>query len=375
MFLALRPSIVDLKILILALGLVLFVLTGCSPLYVFQAAYEEGKILWRRQPIERMLERPDLDSDTREKLQLVLAVREYAQEPLKLRVRGSYASYSYVDRPTLSYVLMAAPKTDLRPYTWSYPFVGSFPYKGFFSKEAAEAEAERFQARGYDTYIRTSPAFSTLGWFDDPVLAHLLKYDKVTLAEVIFHELLHNTLFVKGQVSFNESLANFVGRQAAVLFFRERSGEGSPEFEKAAQSLQEELEFSAFIQTVADSLRTVYAQELPEEEKLSLRQVILVKSQEDWKRRVADRPTHRYRGYAEQELNNAVLAHYLLYLSDLALFEALYQAEGKNLARLVESLSEAVRSGSDPFEAARELPHKRKTSTQAVSAPILNFRR
>lgn len=358
---ALRPSVVDSKLLISALGLIFLVFAGCSPLYVFQAAYEEGRILWRRQPIERMLQTPDLDSDTREKLQLVLAVRKYAEEPLKLRVRGSYASYSYVDRPTLSYVLMAAPKTDLRPYTWSYPFVGSFPYKGFFSKEAAEAEAERFQARGYDTYIRTSPAFSTLGWFDDPLLAHLLKYDKVTLAEVIFHELLHNTLFLKGQVSFNESLANFVGHQAAVLFFRERYGEGSPEFKKASQSIRNELEFSAFIQGVANSLRAVYAEDLPEEEKLRLRQSIFKNSQEDWKRRVADRPTHRHRGYTEQALNNAVLAHYLLYLNDLALFESLYQAEGKNLAQLLESIMESVQDSRDPFEAVRERLHKRRS--------------
>jgi predicted aminopeptidase len=354
MFLALRRSVVGLKLLISALGLVFFVFAGCSPVYVFQAAYEEGKILWRRQPIDRMLQRSDLDPDTREKLRLVLAVRDYAQDPLKLRVRGSYASYSYVDRPTLSYVLMAAPKSDLSPYTWSYPFVGSFPYKGFFSKEAAEAEAKDFQARGYDTYIRTSPAFSTLGWFDDPLLAHLLKYPRVTLAEVIFHELLHNTLFVKGQVSFNESLANFFGRQAAVLFFRERSGEGSPEFNKAAQSLQEELEFSGFIQTVADSLRAVYAQDSPKEEKLRLKEILFTKSQEDWKRRVAERP-HRYRGYAEQELNNAVIAHYLLYLKELELFESLYQIEGKNLARLLETIMVSVQNSGDPFESVRRL--------------------
>jgi predicted aminopeptidase len=361
MFLAPRRSIVDLKILILALGLVLFVLTGCSPLYVFQAAYEEGKILWRRQPIDRMLQRPDLDSDTREKLQLVLAVREYAQEPLKLRVRGSYASYSYVDRPTLSYVLMAAPKTDLRPYTWSFPLVGSFPYKGFFSKEAAEAEAERFQARGYDTYIRTSPAFSTLGWFDDPVLAHLLKYDKVTLAEVIFHELLHNTLFVKGQVSFNESLANFVGHQAAVLFFKEHYGEKSLEFERATRSKGDELEFSAFVEQVAESLKAVYARDLDDEEKLRLRHEVFSKSQQAWKVRIIARPEHRYRGYSEQNLNNAVIAHYLLYLRELELFDSLYQIEGKNLAQLVESIMESVQDSRDPFEAVRERLHKRQS--------------
>jgi len=125
----------------------LFLLSGCSPFYVMRAAYEESKILWRREPIERLLKTPDLEPEAREKFKLVLAVREYARDSLKLKVGGSYASYSYVDRPVLSYVLMAAPKTDLKPYTWWYFFVGRVPYKGLFSEEAAKAEAERFHAR------------------------------------------------------------------------------------------------------------------------------------------------------------------------------------------------------------------------------------
>ncbi len=184
--------------------------SGCSPAYILQAALEQGRILWRREPIESVLQRPELDPETKDKLRLVLAVREYARDTLKLNVGGSYASYSYVDRPVLSYVLTAAPKTDLAPYTWWFLFVGHVPYKGFFSEAAAKVEAESFHVQSYDTYIRAAPAFSTLGWFDDPLLAHLLKYDRVTLAEVIFHELLHSTLFVKGAVDFNESLANFV---------------------------------------------------------------------------------------------------------------------------------------------------------------------
>lgn len=352
--------------------LFLFLLSGCSPFYLIQAAFEEGKILWRREPIEKLLEKPDVDPETREKLRLVLAVRGFAQEPLKLRVRGSYASYSYVDRPTLSYVLMAAPQTSLRPHTWWYLVVGSVPYKGFFSKEAAEGEADKFKGRGYDTYIRTSPAFSTLGWFDDPLLAHLLKYDNVTLAEIIFHELLHNTLFIKGEVSFNESLANFVGHQAAVLFFRERYGENSPEFEKASRSHREELEFSAFIREMANSLDALYKQDLSEEEKLRSRQEIFSKSKEEWKRRVADRPTHRYRSYIEQDLNNAVIAHYLLYLNELELFESLYQAEGKNLARLVERIREVVHNSGNPFDAVRELLRKRQSRAYNASPhPVL----
>lgn len=332
-----------------------FLLSGCSPVYIFQAALEQGRILWRREPIESVLQRPDLDAEAKEKLKLVLQVREYARDVLRLNVGGSYATYSYVDRPVLSYVLTAAPKTDLTPYTWWFLFVGDVPYKGFFSEAAAKAEAESFHAQGYDTYIRPTPAFSTLGWFDDPLLAHLLKYDKVTLAEVIFHELLHNTLFVNGAVDFNESLANFVGSTAAILFFRDRYGEASPEHQRAIRSWKDEMEFSGFVAGLARTLQELYGKEIAVEEKLKLREQIFTQAKSEWSRRIVARSDHRFRGFASQEINNAVLAAYLLYLKELELFESLYHAQGRDLARVVKALSESVYSRDDPFEAAREL--------------------
>lgn len=335
--------------------LLAFFLSGCSPFYTLRAAYEEGKILWRREPIEGLLEKPALDRERREKLRLVLAVRDYARDTLKFRVGGSYASYSYVDREDLSYVLMAVPKTSLRPYTWWFLFVGRVPYKGFFSEEAAKAEAEGFEAEGYDVYVRTTPAFSTLGWFDDPLLAHLLRYDEATLAQIVFHELFHNTLFLSGGLDFNESVANFVGNRAAIQFFRDRYGEDSVQLQKAQQAWQEELEFSRFIVRVGRSLEDLYAGDLALGEKLRLREEIFQKSKQDWARRIADRPSHRFRGYAQQKVNNAVIAHYLLYVKELDLFESLYEARGGDLKGTVASMEKSVRNLSDPFEAVRQL--------------------
>jgi len=358
----------NLKSLLSACLLSAVFLAGCSPFYVLRAAYEEGKILWRREPIESVLQRPDLDPETQEKLKLVLAVREYARDILKFRVGGSYASYSYVDRRALSYVLTVAPKTDLTPYTWWFLFVGHVPYKGFFSEESAKTEAKRFEAEGYDTYIRTSPAFSTLGWFDDPLLAHLLKYDKITLTEVIFHELFHNTLFISGQVDFNESLANFIGNRAAILFFRNRYGEGSAEHQRALQAWQEELEFSAFINQLAASLKNLYGKDLAVEEKLRLKEEIFSQSKKEWSRRIDGLPNHRFRAFGQQQLNNALIAHYLLYLKDLELFESLYEAQGKELPRVVELIGQSINNNSgDPYEAVRELLGKGQARVSAAN--------
>ena len=207
----------------------LLALCGCSPGYFVRAAYEEGRILWRRKPITTVLAEDGVAPDVRRKLEMVLELRDFAADELRLNVGGSYAAYSYVDRPVLLHVLTAVPKTSFEPYTWWFPFVGRVPYKGYFDRNDADKEAESLAAQGYDTNIRPAGAFSTLGWFDDPLLGRLLKLDRVSLADVVVHELLHNTLFVPRSVAFNESLANFVGKHGAIEFFVRRHGVQSPE--------------------------------------------------------------------------------------------------------------------------------------------------
>ncbi|NIO08343.1 MAG: hypothetical protein GTO40_10180, partial [Deltaproteobacteria bacterium] len=267
---------------------------------MIRAAYEEGKILWRREPIKELLKNPDLDRDTREKFELVLAVREYARDTLKLRVKGSYASYSHLDRPVVSYVLTVVPQTSLEPYTWWFPFVGRVPYKGYFSQAEADSKAASFQQRDYDTSVRPVSAFSTLGWFDDPLLDHLLKLDNVTLAEVIFHELLHNTLFVAGSMKFNESLANFFGNRAGMNFFRDRYGEKSAQYLQAREAWEQELEFAKYVDRVTGSLEELYQANLTRAEMLDRRRDIFTRSQTEWAQRTSGTSNHRDRAYSEQ---------------------------------------------------------------------------
>jgi predicted aminopeptidase len=346
--------------MVLAFGLTV---SGCSPLYVMRAAYEEGKILWRREPITDFIEKPGTDADTKEKLGLVLAVRDYADKTLKMNVGGSYSSYSYVDRPDLTYILTAVPKTELKPYTWWFLFVGRVPYKGYFSGEDANRAAAELQREGYDTIIRTAAAFSTLGWFDDPLLSNLLRYDEVTLANVIFHELLHNTLYVKGSAAFNESLANFVGGHAAIDFFHDKFGEGSAEHQRAVLAWQGELEFANFLEGVTNTLNALYASNIPLEDKLRLREEVFARSKREWVRRFADPESYRSRNFLQQPFNNAVIIQYTLYLKNLKLFEALYDAEGKSLTRLIDSIREAVSKGGEPFEQLQALIDRRRTSS------------
>ena len=362
-----RRGLKHLLWLVLASLLVAAFISGCSPLYVLRAAYEEGKILWRREPIVDFLGNPQVQPDTQEKLQLVLAAREYARDVLKFKVGGSYSSYSYVDRPDLTYIVVAAPQTELRPYTWWFLIVGNVPYKGYFSKEEAQAEIDRLNAQGYDTNLRTSAAFSTLGWFDDPLLSHLLRYDNTILSEIVFHELFHNTLYVKGAGAFNESSANFIGHVASSDFFRAKYGDGSAEYLDAVQAWQEEREFGAFIAEMARTLGDLYSRDIPHADKLRLREEVFARSKAEWMRRIADRPKHRFRAFSQRPLNNAVLMHYIVYLKDLDLFESLYESCGRDLLRTVKALRHAVAKGGEPFEAVRTWMAKHKQES-AVAA-------
>jgi predicted aminopeptidase len=193
--------------------------TGC---YISRAAYEEARILSRRQPITRLVADTSTNPALRAKLRLVQEARRFAIDSLALTARKSFTAYSRLDRDTLVLVLSAAYRDRLERKTWWFPVVGSFPYKGFFDFPGALRTAESLRNDGFDVTVGPSSAFSTLGWFNDPLVSTTVRADSVTLVNTIMHELLHNTFFAKGTVSFNESFATFVGGRGVEHFFRAR---------------------------------------------------------------------------------------------------------------------------------------------------------
>ncbi len=332
-------------------AILLLGLCGCSPEYLIRAAYEEGRILWRRTPITTVLAEDGVAPDVRRKLEMVLELRDFAAEDLRLNVGGSYSAYSHVDRPVLLHVLTAVPKTSFEPYTWWFPFVGRIPYKGYFDRNDASKEADSLAARGHDTSIRPAGAFSTLGWFDDPLLGRLLKLDRLRLADVVLHELLHNTLFVPGSVAFNESLANFVGKRGAIEFFTRRHGPQSPEARAARRAWREEVEFSGMMTELVKCLRELYREPVPEAEKLRRREGVFARGQRQWAKALDGRPDHRHASFSRRKLDNAVILQRLLYVTDLARFEELYRREGRDLPRAIEAVRKVSRDAGDPFDA------------------------
>lgn len=334
-----------------ALALACLLAAGCSPGYVLRAGYEEAKILWRREPIERVLARGTLDADERRKIATVLAAREFART-LGFKVAGSFASLSYVDGASTLYVLTAAPRTALEAHTWWFPVVGRVPYKGFFDRARAEAEAAALAARGFDTSIRSAAAFSTLGWFDDPLLRHLLRHDEVFLVELVLHELYHNTFYAAGETAFNESLATFVGHRGALAFFATRP-EDAALARRAESAWVDTLRFAAFIQRLAGRLRAAYAAVPDEAAALAARTDVFAAARAEFT--TLGLSAGAFSGFLAAPLDNAVVLHYLLYATGLDAFEAIYRDQG-DLRRALGVIEGAARaSRAEPLAAVRRV--------------------
>jgi predicted aminopeptidase len=327
-------------------------LSACSPTYVLRAGYEEAKILWRRQPIERVLAQPDLDPALRAKLELALEVRAFAADTLHLRAGDSYSTYARVDDTQVVHVVSAAYRFKLQPYTWWFPIVGRVPYKGYFSKADADAEAAGLQGEGYDTNVRPSVAFSTLGWFADPLLSTVLRYDRVTLASIIIHELLHNTTYIAGHADFDESFADFVGHCGAIEFFKVR--DDAPARAHAAAAWNEALVFSDFLDGFVARLTAAYAAGVS----LEQRQQLFGAAQDEF--RGLPLQASRYRDFATEALNNAVLLQYRMYTEHLRWFDDALHRHGDDLPRTIQAILDAVHAApEDPFAAVGALaPHE-----------------
>jgi predicted aminopeptidase len=337
---------------------------------VLRAGYEEAKILWSRRSIEEILQRHNLDEQTREKLQLVLRVRQFAERELDFHVGQSYTSVAEVEAPPLVHVVSAAPRTRLEPYTWWFPIVGSVAYKGYFNAVSAQEEARSLEADGYDTAIARAIAFSTLGWFADPLLPHLLKYDQEILANTIIHELFHSTFYLPGQTALNESLANFAGHRGAIAFFAREAGEAADATKRATLTWESELALSGFFAESAEKLVTLYASSLAEEEKLRQREALFTHLQEEFRK--LPNPVRRNTNFASLKLNNAVFLQQFVYLTELALFERVYQQHGQDLRATLLRITETAKKGDNPLAEVRTLagaPIQGPTST--VTMPLV----
>jgi predicted aminopeptidase len=304
--------------------------------YITRAGMEETRILKGREPIADLVSDRATDPVVRHSLRLVLETRDYAAR-LGLNAKETYTTYSDVGRDTLLLVLQAAPRDCICPYTWKYPIVGRIPYKGFFDFEAGKRAADRLAARGYDIHLRPSAAFSTLGWFNDPLLSTALTRDSVELAALVFHEIAHNTLYVKSATPFNESFAQFVGYRSAESFFAERGD--SANARAAADRLHDEVVLGEFYASLVERLNQLYGSR-PDSAALESGRA----EAGAWAREQLTGPVGaRLRTFTpanlpERPVNNARLIGARIYRTRLDLFDRWFDRHGQDVHRSVQQL-------------------------------------
>lgn len=337
----------------LALSICLLALTptGC---YLSRGAFEEAKILGNRRPIAEIIRDPSVDSATRAKLTMVLSAREFAKVALGLNPKKSFTSYSKLDTDTLVLVLSAAYKDSLRPYTWWFPIVGRVPYKGYFDFDRARRDEAELQRRGFDTYLRPSDAFSTLGWFNDPLLSTSLRRDSIELANTVIHEIMHSTFYAPGQAYFNESFASFTGARGAAQFFRGRGQEQAAR--EAEARWEDEKLLAAFWADVIKSLDSAFAAHPASRvERLEARDTIYARARLTLIANVSRQLRTIGPTFASGVLlNNAALLARRIYAQDLQLFDDIYVREKKDLGRTVTRIVRlASAQPKDPFGALR----------------------
>ncbi|MDH3224622.1 MAG: aminopeptidase [Gemmatimonadota bacterium] len=339
---------------LIASAVLLTLFTGCSPVYVLKAGWAEAKILNARRPLPDVIADTTLDGRARGKLTLVMEAREFAQEDLELDVGDSYTTYAALDRDTLAMVLSAAHRDRIVSKTWWFPVVGHVPYKGFFDLDDAQREQSGLEAEGFDTYLRPTAAFSTLGWFSDPLLSTLMRYDEVELVETVLHELSHNHLFVPGRVQFNESFATWVGRNASMAFFCGRPGGGTDTVwcKRATDRWADEMRFSVFIDGLVEELQAVYGDSTRSyDDKLAARDSVFGAARNRFRTEV--QPGFRsltFGSFLTTPLNNATLLSRMRYYHRLPDFQALLEDHGGSLQDAIETLRLGAEGGGDPFD-------------------------
>jgi predicted aminopeptidase len=325
-------------------------------------------ILRARVPLTQVMTDSAVAGATRAKLRLAWDARAYAIDELGFQnVGDSYSSFARLRSDTLALVLSAAPVDRLAYKTWWFPIVGRLPYRAYFSVESAEHAQEDLEREGYDTYLRPTAAFSTLGWFADPLYSTLLRRDDVDLVETVLHELGHNHLYVNGHGRFNESFATFVGYSAAIQFFCTRRAESpmTVRCQRARDRWADALAISSFVDALERRILEVYAEygdEAGEDggvspELLAARQAVFDSARTEFVERI--QPSLRastYGYFATEPLNNATFLARSLYYHRLPEFDGLWRSWDGTYAQLLAWLRENTPRHDDPFDVLAQEP-------------------
>ncbi len=309
-------------------------LGGC---YYLQAANGQWQVMNRRVPIGEVIADDATAAQLAARLRLVREAREFSIIELALPDNGSYRSFADIDREFVVWNVFAAPEFSLEPRRWCFPVAGCVSYRGYFSEQAARRQAKRLAARGYDVAVGGVAAYSTLGRFDDPVLSTMMRWDDLRLVAVLFHELAHQVLYVKGDTALNESFATAVEEFGVQRWLTARGQHEQIDRYRSRRVFRAEL--MALVADARRDLRRLYAQPLQDDEKRRLKRQRLDRLRHDLDARLeaSGRGESNWPG---DELNNARLASLALYDRHLPAFRALFGQCGEEFRCFYERANE-----------------------------------
>jgi predicted aminopeptidase len=324
---------------------------GCDTLrYYSQAVGGHLDLMRRAAPIDEQLGRDAVPAALKTKLQAVLRIREFASRELGLPDNGSYKRYADLGRPYALWNVFAAPEFSLEPVNSCFVFAGCVGYRGYFHEADAQAEAVARRAQGYDAYVGGVPAYSTLGWFDDPVLNTFIQYPEAGLARLMFHELAHQVLYIKNDTRFNESFAATVEQTGVERWLAQRGSDKDRATYERLQRMRNE--FVALILKYRAALEQYYRQDLPAEAKrLGKAQRFAEMEQEYAQLRRSWGGFPGYDRWFAGKPNNATLASVVLYTELVPAFHALLEREGGDLPRFYAAAKELAKLSKEQRDA------------------------
>ena len=302
-------------------------LSSCSSLsYYTQAAQGQLELLTDSRPIDDWLADPATNSKLRHRLEAARQIRRYAIHELKLPDNGSYTNFTNIKRPYVLWNVVATPELSLKPMQWCFPVAGCVNYRGYYSKHEAQAYANQLRKQGHDVEVGGVSAYSTLGWFSDPLVSTFINYPDAELARLIFHELAHQVVYVPGDSKFNESFASAV-EQAGVEGWLERFG--NPAMSEAFERYSaRKKDFMALLVRYRGELEKNYASDRSVDEKRATKARLFLALKDDYQ--VLKANWGGYAGYDRffaEPLSNAHLASIATYNDFVPAFRALLRKE------------------------------------------------
>ena len=304
-------------------------LSACSTIrYYGQSVQGQLHILFSRESLDQVIENPNTSVELRRNLQQAKIIRQYASNHLALPENKSYLYYVDLKRPYVVWNVFAAPEFSLSPISWCYPLIGCVSYRGYFSKNDALREAEQLEASNLDVAVAGIAAYSTLGWFNDPLLNTMLHWQQRTLAGLIFHELSHQIIYIKNETSFNEAFATSVERLGTIQWLLESLPD---QIDNYLIYLSAQSDFRALLLETRKQLDNLYKSPLNNNKKRKQKESLITRMKLDYQKLKQKWPKHlHFDAWFSKPVNNARLTSAMTYLHDIpAFFQIFIEEKGR----------------------------------------------